>query len=304
MPGTIKHSWNGTILTIESDSGVSSMDLKGAGGPIGPRGAQGPAGIIVNSNGSVNLNGYATQKYVQDMIAGAQYEGEDGATYTPMVDSSGNLSWSNDGNLPNPQTVNIRGPQGKDGYTPIKGVDYFDGAPGRDGKDGTVSFESLTEAQIAMITGPTGPKGDNFTYDDFTPEQLEALRGPKGADGTMTFADLTEEQKASLKGVDGHTPVKGVDYFTDAEKQEIVNGYRKLENTTFSDYIKVQGESSNMYVYTNGIQGDSDNLWIGSDGEGVFTSLYVSGNAVATQDYVSTAIADALAALDGDGEDY
>lgn len=25
---------------------------------------------------------------------------------------------------------------GKDGYTPVKGVDYFDGAPGKDGKDG------------------------------------------------------------------------------------------------------------------------------------------------------------------------
>lgn len=29
-------------------------------------------------------------------------------------------------------------------------------------------------------TGPQGPKGDPFVYSDFTPEQLEALRGPKG----------------------------------------------------------------------------------------------------------------------------
>lgn len=28
-----------------------------------------------------------------------------------------------------------------------------------------------------------GDKGDPFTYDDFTPEQLEALRGPAGHDG-------------------------------------------------------------------------------------------------------------------------
>ena len=28
--------------------------------------------------------------------------------------------------------------------------------------------------------GERGPKGAPFTYDDFTPEQLESLKGPKG----------------------------------------------------------------------------------------------------------------------------
>jgi hypothetical protein len=37
----------------------------------------------------------------------------------------------------------------------------------------------------------------------FTPEQLEALRGPKGADGTMTFSDLTDEQREQLRGPQG-----------------------------------------------------------------------------------------------------
>ena len=35
----------------------------------------------------------------------------------------------------------------------------------------------------AGATGPEGPKGDPFVYSDFTPEQLEALRGPKGDTG-------------------------------------------------------------------------------------------------------------------------
>ena len=39
--GTITHSWNGTVLTITSDSGTSSADLKG---DMGVRGAQGIAG--------------------------------------------------------------------------------------------------------------------------------------------------------------------------------------------------------------------------------------------------------------------
>lgn len=55
MSGTIKHSWNGTILTIESDSGISSMDLKGAKGDDGARGAQGAkgergGGALINDN--------------------------------------------------------------------------------------------------------------------------------------------------------------------------------------------------------------------------------------------------------------
>lgn len=40
----IKHEWNGTVLTITSDSGTSSADLKGAKGDDGIRGAQGIPG--------------------------------------------------------------------------------------------------------------------------------------------------------------------------------------------------------------------------------------------------------------------
>lgn len=69
MAGMITHSWNGTILTITSDSGTSSMDLKGGQGDIGPRGAQGPAGIIINPDGTINFNGYATETYVDQKIA-------------------------------------------------------------------------------------------------------------------------------------------------------------------------------------------------------------------------------------------
>lgn len=39
-------------------------------------------------------------------------KGVDGATFTPSVDSAGNLSWSNNKGLANPPTVNIKGPKG------------------------------------------------------------------------------------------------------------------------------------------------------------------------------------------------
>lgn len=44
MSGTISHEWNGTVLTITSDSGTSSADLKGEKGDTGIRGAQGAVG--------------------------------------------------------------------------------------------------------------------------------------------------------------------------------------------------------------------------------------------------------------------
>lgn len=47
MAGTITHEWNGTVLTITSDSGTSSCDLKGDTGDMGVRGAQGEPGITV-----------------------------------------------------------------------------------------------------------------------------------------------------------------------------------------------------------------------------------------------------------------
>ena len=59
--------------------------------------------------------------------------------------------------------------------------------------------------------GQRGLKGDPFRYEDFTPEQLEALKGPKGEDGLSAFniAQLNGFQGTyvewlkSLKGKDG-----------------------------------------------------------------------------------------------------
>ena len=51
MAGTIKHTWTGTVLTIESDSGTSSADLQGPAGATGIRGPQGPAGAPSGGGG-------------------------------------------------------------------------------------------------------------------------------------------------------------------------------------------------------------------------------------------------------------
>ena len=64
----ISHSWNGTVLTITSDSGTSSADLKGSTGNTGPRGPQGKCGVILKANGTVDTSAYATEDYVDTKI--------------------------------------------------------------------------------------------------------------------------------------------------------------------------------------------------------------------------------------------
>ena len=149
--------------------------------------------------------------------------------------------------------------QGSDGFSPIVEIS----------KTGTVTTISITDKEgtkIATINdgviGKDGEKGDPFTYEDFTVEQLKSLRGEKGDDGytpqknidyfdgkdgtsvtvsnvttstadggsnVVTFSDgktltVKNGSKGSTgsKGADGKTPVKGTDYFTEAEKSEII----------------------------------------------------------------------------------
>ena len=49
-------------------------------------------------------------------VADVQYvPGPRGPYFTPTVSSEGIISWTNNGGLPNPQSQNIRGPQGEKG---------------------------------------------------------------------------------------------------------------------------------------------------------------------------------------------
>ena len=61
-----------------------------------------------------------------------------------------------------------------------------------------------------------GAKGDPFTYSDFTPEQLAALKGPQGEIGErgpkgdpFVYSDFTPEQIAALKGPKGDIGEQG-----------------------------------------------------------------------------------------------
>ena len=79
----------------------------------------------------------------------------------------------------------------------------------------TVPVKPIQKTVTVGIVGLQGAKGAPFTFEDFTPEQLEQLRGPQGLPGPQ-----------GQPGSDGKAPVYGVDYFTQADKQQIVDSVK------------------------------------------------------------------------------
>ena len=73
-------------------------------------------------------------------------KGKQGATFTPYVSSSGELSWTNDGDKKNPAIVNIKGSKGDRGdsgvTTPING--FFTMYVDEDGNLWVLSEDDLT----------------------------------------------------------------------------------------------------------------------------------------------------------------
>ena len=107
---------------------------KGDTGATGPAGANGTNGVSVSSvkqtttstaDGGSNVvtvtlsNGTTSTFTVKNGSKGSSgsngTNGANGVTFTPSVDTAGNLSWTNNGGLANPATVNIKGPKGDAG---------------------------------------------------------------------------------------------------------------------------------------------------------------------------------------------
>lgn len=102
---------------------------------------------------------------------------------------------------------------GENGYTPVKGVDYFDGINGKDGIDGKDGVDGYTPIKdVDYFDGKDGVNGKDGK-DGYTPiKGVDYFDGKNGVDG-----------KDGQNGVDGKTPIKGTDYFTEADKTEMVS---------------------------------------------------------------------------------
>ena len=113
---------------------------KGETGATGPQGEQGPKGDT-GERGPQGATGQA---------------GADGTTFTPAVSPEGVISWTNDGGKTNPQSVNIKGPQGETGATGAQGP------KGDTGDSGVyVGTETPTNPDVIVWVDPSG-QGDDL----------------------------------------------------------------------------------------------------------------------------------------------
>lgn len=99
------------------------------------------------------------------------------------------------------------GPQGEQGIQGIPGPQGSKGDTGATGPAGPKGDTGATGPQ-----GIQGPKGDKGDKGDTGPQ------GPAGSDGAPG-----KDGQPGAKGDHGYTPVRGTDYWTSADKAEIVN---------------------------------------------------------------------------------
>lgn len=110
--------------------------------------------------------------------AGGGGGGGTGGYYTPHVDASGNLTWTNNMGLPNPDPVNIMGPEGPAGERGPAGSDGERGPQGPQGPQGPAGADGADGAR-----GPQGPEGPQGIRGPEGPQGPQGLRGPEGPQG-------------------------------------------------------------------------------------------------------------------------
>lgn len=117
------------------------------------------------------------------------WQGLVGPYYTPTVSQDGTLRWSNNGGLPNPQEVNLMGPQGA-GIRIAGLADTEDGLPERSDSGGIwlvgteLPYEGYTYQRGEWIdlgpltvgpAGPPGPQGDDYVLTESDKSEIARI---------------------------------------------------------------------------------------------------------------------------------
>ena len=134
---------------------------------------------VANMSESVSDLGERVDTLEETGGGGGGTPGKDGATFTPSVDSDGNLSWTNDKGLENPATVNIKGEKGdagEDGSPGVSGVSCTHSWNGT-----TLTVTSASGTTSADLKGDKGDKGDpgesvSFTTDNSLTLENDVLK--------------------------------------------------------------------------------------------------------------------------------
>lgn len=236
---------------------------QGPTGETGPRGPQGPAGKDGETPELI-------EGELVDVPSSGGSGGKDGTTFTPSVSADGDLSWSNDGGLDNPATVNIKGPKGDTG------------APGAKGDTG-----ATPNIQIGTVTTLDAGEDATASMGGTAENPLLNLGIPKGAEG--------DAEKTWTKVIDVTVNEATTSFLLHNlnNVREIFGRYSGLSNATDTD--SAQG------LFVNGIKIASSLYPVARTGgqllygyfhaayNGLFWTMEKSGNAISNENLSSGA---------------
>jgi hypothetical protein len=201
-------------------------------------------------------NIHALKLQADELEGGPGTPGLPGATFTPAVSNGGDLSWSNNGGLPNPPTVNIRGPQGESSGSG-GAVDLPSGLVLRrileEGEDFTVYRDGEFGEHAALgfsFAQPVGPQ-DEFTalmrfsfeesLDDPGPEfEIKLTFSPKLSTARVNLSFDMFPQDGDLAGLDElHVLLNGVSVKAEWGHDEgmdsvLMEGWANMSNSLWS----------------------------------------------------------------------
>lgn len=242
---------------------------------------------------------------VKDILLKARDDGEfDGATFTPSVDEDGNLSWTNDRDRENPQTVNIKG------YSPailvreVEGghqliitdnrqsqtVDVMDGA---DGYSPTITTEATDTGNRLTITDKDGAKTVDIIngVDGYSPAIL--VRDVDGGH-QLVVTDYRQSQTVDvMDGKDGTNGTNGVDGYSPTVTTAAITGGTRVTVT--------DKDGSKSFDILNGTDGTN-----GTDGysPAILVREVDGGHQFVITDYRQSQTVDVMDGVDGtDGTD-
>ena len=169
----------GKWQTWDASSGAYVDTATNAEGPQGPAGSDG-------KDGAPGAQGPA---------------GENGATFTPSVSASGDLSWTNDKSLPNPDTVNIRGPQGPTGLAGTAATIAVGTVTASDpGSTPTVTNSGTASAAVFDFVLPRGAQGPAGADGQDAPQIDDAQASPEHPwSGAKVADELSKLPQESLE---------------------------------------------------------------------------------------------------------
>lgn len=216
--------------------------------------------------------------------------GADGVTFTPSVDSAGNLSWTNDGGLSNPAPVNIKGATGAAGERGEQGIPGERGAqgdkgdkgePGADAPQDVVRYavQSLTDEQHTQARANIGA-AESFEVGDGLKMDGDVLSVKQGEYELIEIITITEDITVIERDVNLNA-VLVLATFEQASK--MTNAFLRVrfgsvERITGSSFIRTDGVSSARYsTEKKGAYWDlSSNAYVRGWGSGQY---YGQGNA-------------------------